>query len=183
MHQLRVWSLKMAIFASSVTVFRMFLHTWPRQLSRDVTVDDLGDISRSLDYFTFTSNFSRTVRDTARYCRLLIENHTLAFDWCHFWWPWSILEGHFRLDCHFHVHFSNLWQAFTSLSNNWACEFYHFSYWFTHTHTHTRVCDRRTDLSQRLCYAKHHAGNECFMCCMLLCILQTFVMHSQSGAK
>jgi len=35
-----------------------------RQLSRDVTVDDLGDISRSLDCFTL--NFSRTVRDTAK---------------------------------------------------------------------------------------------------------------------
>jgi len=35
-----------------------------RQLSRDATVDDLGDISKSLDYFT--SNFSRTVRDTAK---------------------------------------------------------------------------------------------------------------------
>jgi len=34
-----------------------------RQLSRDATVDDLGDISRSLD--CFTSNVSKTVRDTA----------------------------------------------------------------------------------------------------------------------
>ena len=35
------------------------------------------------------------------YCRLLIGNHTLAFDWCHFWWPSSTLEGHFSLGCHF----------------------------------------------------------------------------------
>ena len=35
-----------------------------QQLSHDATVDDLGDISRSLDFFT--SNFSRTVRDTAK---------------------------------------------------------------------------------------------------------------------
>ena len=35
------------------------------QISRDATVDDLGDISRSLD--CFTSNFSKTVRrDTAK---------------------------------------------------------------------------------------------------------------------
>jgi len=35
-----------------------------RQPLRDAIVDDLGDISRSLD--CFTSNFSRTVRDTAK---------------------------------------------------------------------------------------------------------------------
>ena len=28
------------------------------------------------------------------YYRQLIGNHTLAFDWCHFWWPWSTFEGH-----------------------------------------------------------------------------------------
>jgi len=46
------------------------------------------------------------------YYRLLIGN--LAFDWCHFWWPWSTFEGHFSLGCHFHVHFSNLRHAFAS---------------------------------------------------------------------
>jgi len=35
-----------------------------RQLLHDATVDDLGDISRSLN--CLTSNFSRTVRDTAK---------------------------------------------------------------------------------------------------------------------
>ena len=42
---------------------------------------------------------------------------TLAFDWCHFWWPWtfwSTFEGHFSLGCHFHVHFSYPWHAFAS---------------------------------------------------------------------
>jgi len=34
-----------------------------RQLSLDATVDDLGDISRSLN--SFTSNLSKTVCDTA----------------------------------------------------------------------------------------------------------------------
>jgi len=48
------------------------------------------------------------------YCTVLIGNHTLAFDWCHFWWPWSTFEGHSSQGCHFHVHFSNLWQAFAS---------------------------------------------------------------------
>jgi len=57
------------------------------------------------------------------YYRLLIGNHTLAFDWCHFWWPWSTMEGHFSLGCHFHVHFSNHWYAFASHGlpcNSWA---------------------------------------------------------------
>jgi len=48
------------------------------------------------------------------YYRQLIGNHTLAFDWCHFWWPWSTLEGHFSLGCHFPVHFSYPWHAFAS---------------------------------------------------------------------
>ena len=48
------------------------------------------------------------------YYRLLIGNHTLSFDWCHFWWPWSTFKGHFSLGCHFHVHFSNPWHAFAS---------------------------------------------------------------------
>ena len=48
------------------------------------------------------------------YYRSLIGNHTLAFDWCNFWWPWSTFEGYFSLGCHFHVHFSNPWHAFTS---------------------------------------------------------------------
>ena len=48
------------------------------------------------------------------YYRQLIGNHTLAFDWCHFWWPWSTFEGHFSLGCHFHVHFSYPWHAFAS---------------------------------------------------------------------
>jgi len=46
--------------------------------------------------------------------KVLIGNHTLAFDWCHFWRPWSTFEGHFSIGCHFHVHFSNLWQTFAS---------------------------------------------------------------------
>jgi len=48
------------------------------------------------------------------YYRQLIGNHTLAFDWCHFWWPWSTFEGHFSLGCHFRVHFSYPWHAFSS---------------------------------------------------------------------
>ena len=40
-----------------------FTHMDTRQLLRDATVDDLGDISRSLDCFTL--NFSKTVHGTA----------------------------------------------------------------------------------------------------------------------
>ena len=61
-----------------------------------------GDISKSLNFHVKS------------YYRVLTWHHTLAFDWCHFWWPWSTFEGHFSLGCHFNVHFSNLWQAFAS---------------------------------------------------------------------
>ena len=44
--------------------FEHFTYMATRQLSRDVSVDDLGDISRSFD--CFASNFSRTVRDVAK---------------------------------------------------------------------------------------------------------------------
>ena len=67
LRQMRVWSLKMAIFASFVHSLPNMLHTSymaTRQLSRDATVDDLDDIARSLD--CFTSYFSRTVRDMAK---------------------------------------------------------------------------------------------------------------------
>jgi len=39
------------------------------------------------------------------YYRLLIGNDTLAFDRCHFWWPWRTFEGHLRLSCHFYVQY------------------------------------------------------------------------------
>jgi len=84
-----------------------------RQLSGDTTVNDPGHIWRSLD--CFTSNFSKTsVWYGKSYYRQLIGSHTLAFNWCHFWWPWSIFEGPFSLGCHFHVHFSYPWHAFAS---------------------------------------------------------------------
>jgi len=83
----------------SFTVFQTF-YMATRQLSSDATVDDL-DISRSLDCFTSISEERCVI-----WQKLL--SHTLAFDWCHFWWPWSTFEGHF------HVHFSNLSQAIAS---------------------------------------------------------------------
>ena len=116
----------MAIFGYSVTVFvfrTFYIHGHTKAFRwYDCHI---GHTSRSLD--CFTSNFSKTVCDTAKV--LLIGNDTLAFDWCHFWWPWSTLEGHFSLGCHFHVHFNNPWHAYCfrvarSPSNSWAsCNF------------------------------------------------------------
>jgi len=66
------------------------------------SVDDLVDISRSLDCRLFHIKF--LVNDAwydKSYYRLLVGNHTLAFDWCHFWWPWRTFEGHFSPGCHF----------------------------------------------------------------------------------
>ena len=57
--------LKWRFSLHSFTVFRTFCihgHIW--QLSGDTTFNDLGHISRSLD--CFTSNFSKTVCDTAK---------------------------------------------------------------------------------------------------------------------
>ena len=74
----------------SFTVFSNILHTWP---PRSFHVMRLSMTLAILD--CFTSNFSRTVRDTAKVTIDWIINHTLAFDWCHFWWPCMIFEGHF----------------------------------------------------------------------------------------
>jgi len=49
-------------FRSLSSEYSTYLAT--RQPLRDASVVDLGDISMSLDYFT--SNFSRTVCDTAK---------------------------------------------------------------------------------------------------------------------
>ena len=94
---MRVWSLKMALFASFIHGFPNILHYMAtRQPWRYFQVIRL-----------FHVKFLKNGRNI--YCRPLIGNHTLAFDWCH-----STFKGHFSLGCHFHVHFSNLWQAFAS---------------------------------------------------------------------
>jgi len=93
----------------SFTVVRT-LHTWPH---------DIFQVIRPWAYFKVIGLFHiKFLKNGAwygkRYYRQLIGNHTLAFDWCHFWWPWSTFESHFSLGCHFHVHFSNPWHAFAS---------------------------------------------------------------------
>jgi len=100
----------------SVTVCRTFYILATRQLSGNTTVNDLGHIAAyfkviGLFHIKFLKN---GVWYGKSYYRQVIGNYTLAFNWCHFWWPWSTFEGHFSLDCHFHVHFSYPWHAFAS---------------------------------------------------------------------
>ena len=90
----------------------IFTYMATRQLSGDTTVNDFGYFKvNGLFHIKFLKN---GVWYGKSYYRLVIGNHTLAFDWCHFWWPWSTFEDHFSLGCHFHVHvdFSNPWHAF-----------------------------------------------------------------------
>jgi len=103
----------MTIFASFVHCLPNILHTWPHDSFQQVIW-----LSMTLGIFqghwTVSHQISKKngVWYGKSYYRQLIGNHTLAFDWCHFWWPWSTFEGHFSLGCHFHVHFSNPWHAF-----------------------------------------------------------------------
>jgi len=71
---------------------------------------------------------------------LLIGNHILAFDWCHFWWRWS--TGHFSLGCHLHAHFSNLWQALASCGLPAIAELFVYIFplvWYINQDRHTFV--------------------------------------------
>ena len=76
------------IFHSLFHSSEHFTYMATRQLSRDTTVDDLGDISRPLLFhIKFRINgVPHTVSYGKSYYRLLIGNgnYTLAFDWCHF---------------------------------------------------------------------------------------------------
>jgi len=122
---MRVWSLKWRFSLLSFTVFRTFYihgHTtafgftwydcqWPWPYFMVIR----------LFHFKFLIN---GVWYGESYYRLLIGNHTVAYEWCHFWWPWSTFEGHFSLRCHFHVHFSNLSQAFASKVVTSSRDFY-----------------------------------------------------------
>jgi len=78
-----------------------FTYMATRQLSGDTTVNELQWPWR---YFKVIRLFHikfliNGVWYGKSYYRLLglIWNYTLAFDWCHFWWPWMIFEGHFTL--------------------------------------------------------------------------------------
>jgi len=103
----------MAIFASFVHCLTNILHTWPHASFHVIQLSMTLGIFQG--HWTVSHQFLKNgVWYGKSYYRLLIGNHTLAFDWCHFWWPWSTFKGHFSLGCHFHVHFSNPWHAFAS---------------------------------------------------------------------
>ena len=106
---------KWRFFASFVHCLPNILHSWPHD---SFQVIRLSKCQWPWAYFKVIGLFhikffKNGVWYGKRYYRLLIGNHTLAFDWCHFWWPWSTFV-HFSLGCHFHVHFSNPWHAFAS---------------------------------------------------------------------
>ena len=103
----------MAILASFVHFLPNILHTWPH--------DSFQVIRLSMTLGIFQGHWTASHQISLKRCviqqklyRQLIGNHTLAFNWCHFWWPWSTFEDHFSLGCHFHVHFSYRWHAFAS---------------------------------------------------------------------
>jgi len=68
-------------------------------------------LQRSVGVYYFQCGVGRATcfEDNAwyskRYHRLSKVNHTLAFDWCHFWRHWRTFKGHFSLGCHFHAHY------------------------------------------------------------------------------
>ena len=103
----------MAIFASFVHCLPNVLLTWPHDSFQVIRLQWPWAYFKVIGLFhmKFLKN---GVWYGKSYYRQLIGNHTLAFDWCHFWWPWSTFEGHFSLCCHFHVHFSYPWHAFAS---------------------------------------------------------------------
>jgi len=82
--QMRVWSLKMVIFAS--VVHCLPLHTWSH--------DSLYVVRLSMTLAIFQGHYTVSHQISQIRCmirqkfyRLRIGNHTLAFDWCHFRWP------------------------------------------------------------------------------------------------
>ena len=82
--QMRVWSLKMAIFASFVHCLPNILHTWPH--------DRFPVIPLSMTLGIFQGHWTVSHQISQKRCvirqklvyTILVGNHTLAFDWCHF---------------------------------------------------------------------------------------------------
>jgi len=98
--QMRAWSLKMEIFTSVVhCLTEHFTHMITWQLSRDATCRLPWPHFKVIRLFHIKFLINGVWYGKSYY-RLLIGNHTLAFDWCHFWWPWSTSEGHLSLGCH-----------------------------------------------------------------------------------
>jgi len=105
-----VWSLKMAIFTSFVHCLPNILHTWPHDSFHVMRLSMILAIFQG--HYTVSHQISRkrciirqnlshsTNRKSSTSFRLVPLLMSLKY---------IILKG-----CHFHVHFSNLWQAFAS---------------------------------------------------------------------
>jgi len=78
---MRVGSLKMAIFASFVHCLPNVLHTWPHDSFQVIRLSMTLVKVIVLFHIRFLKN---GVLYGKIYCSLLIENHALAFDCCHF---------------------------------------------------------------------------------------------------
>ena len=76
---------EMAIFASFVHCLPNILHTWPHDCCHMIQLSMTLGIFQG--HWTVSHQISQKngVRYGKGYYRLLIGNHTLAFDWCHFW--------------------------------------------------------------------------------------------------
>ena len=74
----------MAIFASFVHCLPNILHTWPHDSFQVIGLSMTLGIFKVIGLFhiKFLKN---GVWYGKSYYRQLIRNHTLAFDWCHFW--------------------------------------------------------------------------------------------------
>ena len=116
------WTVEMAISASFVHCLPNILHTWPHdsfhmmQLSMTLGIFQ----GQKLFHIKFLKNGAWYGKD---YYRPLTGNHTIAFDWCHFWWPWSTFEGHFQPRLSFPRSFQQSLACFRvarSPSNSWA---------------------------------------------------------------
>jgi len=91
--QMRVAYLKMAIFASFVYCIPNILY----RLHGHTTAFRWYDCQWPWAYFKFIGLFhikflKNGVWYGKSYERLLIGHHTIAFDWCHIWRPWSTLH-------------------------------------------------------------------------------------------
>ena len=66
---------------SHTTAFRWYNGQWPWAYFKVIGLFHIKFLKNGLWY-------------NKSYYRQLTGNHTLAFDWCHFWWTCSTFEGH-----------------------------------------------------------------------------------------
>jgi len=143
----------MAIFASFVHGLPNILHTWPHDSFHMIRLSMTLGIFQGHCTVLLQISKKNGVWYGKSYYRQLIGNHTLAFDWCHFWWPWSSFEGHFSLGCHF----SNPWHAFASQGLPAIAELLVTS--MKTTRPTVRYCSRKTNTN--LLWTPKGVGNGC----------------------